>query len=225
MTEIENLTTNLPATNAFTTPIKDQLKIAIHKFRTNTSQFNLSITEPDIAESANQIAKDFLTAQTISIAGTVNTIKQLITQIDALRKSTINEQDIEILTKFINNLADIYGQSFEKLDTVTNGVQFNVYTDKNNANDANRLRFDEDTIELQQAILALISDIFDPYNALFEINDSGYETIAINFLNNHNTSFISLAEKNHLADAFNNPETKEFINTIIAHPDSIITIL
>ena len=122
-------------------------------------------------------------------------------------------------------MADIYGQSFEKLDTVTNGVQFNVYTDKNNINDANRLRFDEDTIELQQAILALISDIFDPYNALFEINDSGYETIAINFLNNHNTSFIRLAEKNNLANAFNNPETKEFINTIIAHPDSIITIL
>ena len=121
MTEIENLTANLPATNAFTTPIKDQLRIAIHKFRTNTSQFNLSITEPDIAESANQIAKDFLTAQTISITDTVNTIRQLITQIDTLRKNTINEQDIEILTKFINNLADIYGQSFEKLDTVTNG--------------------------------------------------------------------------------------------------------
>ena len=86
MTEIENLTANLPATNAFTTPIKDQLQMAIHKFRTNTSQFNLSITEPDIAESANQIAKDFLTVQTISIAGTVNTIKQLITQIDTLRK-------------------------------------------------------------------------------------------------------------------------------------------
>lgn len=102
MTEIENLTVNLPATNAFTTPIKDQLQIAIHKFRTNTNQFNLSITEPDIAESVNQIAKNFLTAQTISIAGTVNTIKQLITQIDTLRKSTTNEQDIEILTEFMN---------------------------------------------------------------------------------------------------------------------------
>lgn len=222
LSSIQEYNCQLPACNAFTAPVKQQLLQASRNFKTTSKALDLTKIDQTIALKINKEIKTFLTAQAISVADTIISLKSIIESINELADNTSSLEVQTHLEQFANSLSVIHSQMLDKISAIDDYIQFNVYTDKNNISNSTRLRFDEDSLDLKQAILALIPDIKNPIDNFISIND--YELPVLNMNNNHNT-FIETAQSAKLAKAFTNPETQEFVNTLIQHPQAIIAMI
>lgn len=222
LSAIQEYNCQLPACNAFTAPVKKQLLQASRNFKTTSKALDLTKIDQTIALKINKEIKTFLTTQAISVADTIISLKSIIESINELADNTLDLQVQIHLEQFANSLSVIHSQMLDKISAIDDYIQFNVYTDKNNISNSTRLRFDEDSLELKQAILALIPDIKNPIDNFVSIND--YELPVLNMNNNHNT-FIETAQSAKLTKAFTNPETQEFVNTLIQHPQAIIVMI
>lgn len=226
LSAIQEYNCQLPACNAFTAPVKEQLLQASRNFKMTSKELDLTKIDQTQALRINKDIKTFLTTQIISITDTVLSIKSIIESINKLADNTSDLQVQTHLEQFANQLSIIHSQMLDKISAIDDYIQFNVYTDKNNINNSisnsTKRRFDEDPLELKQAILALIPDIKNPINDFVLINDS--ELPALNIRNN-NKNFIETTQVAELIKAFTNPETREFVNTLIQHPQAIITMI
>lgn len=226
LSAIQEYNCQLPACNAFTAPVKEQLLQASRNFKMTSKELDLTKIDQTQALRINKDIKMFLTTQTISIADTITLLKSIIESINKLADNTSDLQVQTHLEQFANQLSIIHSQMLDKISAIDDYIQFNVYTDKNNINNSisnlTKRRFDEDPLELKQAILALIPDIKNPINDFVLINDS--ELPALNIHNNHR-NFIETAQVAELTKAFTNPETQEFVNTLIQHPQAIIVMI
>lgn len=226
LSAIQEYNCQLPACNAFTAPVKQQLLQASRNFKMTSRELDLTKIDQTQTLKINKDIKTFLTTQTISIADTITAFKSIIELINKLADNTSDLQVQTHLEQFANQLSIIHSQMLDKISAIDDYIQFNVYTDKNNINNSisnsTKLRFDEDPLELKQAILALIPDIKNPINNFVLINDS--ELPALNIHNNHR-NFIETAQVAELTKAFTNPETQEFVNTLIQHPQAIIVMI
>lgn len=226
LSAIQEYNCQLPAYNAFTTPVKRQLLQASRNFKMTSKALDLTEIDQTQALKINKDIKTFITTQTISIANTITLLKSIIESINKLADNTSDLQVQTHLEQFANQLSIIHSQMLDKISAIDDYIQFNVYTDKNNINNSisnsTKRRFDEDPLELKQAILALIPDIKNPINDFVLINDS--ELPALNIRNN-NKNFIETTQVAELIKAFTNPETREFVNTLIQHPQAIITMI
>lgn len=224
--EIQEYNCQLPAYNAFTISVKRQLLQASRNFKMTSKALDLTEINQTQALKINKDIKTFITTQTISIANTITLLKSIIESINKLADNTSDLQVQTHLEQFANQLSIIHSQMLDKISAIDDYIQFNVYTDKNNINNSisnsTKRRFDEDPLELKQAILALIPDIKNPINDFVLINDS--ELPALNIRNN-NKNFIETTQVAELIKAFTNPETREFVNTLIQHPQAIITMI
>lgn len=226
LSAIQEYNCQLPACNAFTTPVKQQLLQASRNFKMTSKASDLTKIDQTQALKINKDIKTFITTQTISIANTITLLKSIIESINKLADNTSDLQVQTHLEQFANQLSIIHSQMPDKISAIDDYIQFNVYTDKNHINNSisnsTKRRFDEDPLELKQAILALIPDIKNPINDFVLINDS--ELPALN-IHNNNKNFIETAQVAELTKAFTNPETQEFVNTLIQHPQAIITMI
>lgn len=226
LSAIQEYNCQLPAYNAFTAPVKQQLLQASRNFKMISKELDLTKIDQMQALKINKDIKTFLTTQTTSITNTTTAFKSIIELINKLADNTSDLQVQTHLEQFANQLSIIHSQMLDKISAIDDYIQFNVYTDKNNINNfinnSAKLRFDEDPPELKQAILALIPDIKNPINDFVLINDS--ELPALNIHNNHR-NFIETAQVAELTKAFTNPETQEFVNTLIQYPQAIIVMI
>lgn len=226
LSAIQEYNCQLPACNAFTAPVKEQLLKASRNFKMTSKELDLTKIDQTQALRINKDIKMFLTTQTISIADTITLLKSIIESINKLADNTSDLQVQTHLEQFANQLSIIHSQMLDKISAIDDYIQFNVYTDKNNINNSisnsTKRRFDEDPLELKQAILALIPDIKNPIDNFVLIDD--YELPVLNMNDNHK-HFIETAQSAKLAKAFTNPETQEFVNTLIQHPQAIITMI
>lgn len=226
LSAIQEYNYQLPACNAFTVPVKQQLLQASRNFKMTSKALDLTKIDQTKALRINKDIKIFLTTQTISIADTIILLKSIIESINKLADNTSDLQVQTHLEQFANQLSIIHSQMLDKISAIDDYIQFNVYTDKNNINNSisnsTKHRFDEDPLELKQAILALIPDIKNPIDNFVLIDD--YELPVLNMNDNHK-HFIETAQSAKLAKAFTNPETQEFVNTLIQHPQAIITMI
>lgn len=226
LSAIQEYNYQLPACNVFTAPVKRQLLQASRNFKITSKALDLTKIDQTQALKINKDIKTFLTTQTISIADTIISFKSIIESINKLADNTSDLQVQTHLEQFVNQLSIIHSQMLDKISAIDDYIQFNVYTDKNNINNSisnsTKRRFDEDPLELKQAILALIPDIKNPINDFVLINDS--ELPALNIHNNHK-KFIETTQVAELIKAFTNPETQDFVNTLIQHPQAIIAMI
>lgn len=226
LSTIQEYNCQLPACNAFTAPVKEQLLQTSRNFKMTSKELDLTKIDQTQALRINKDIKMFLTTQTISIADTITLLKSIIESINKLADNTSDLQVQTHLEQFTNQLSIIHSQILDKISAIDDYIQFNVYTDKNNINNSisnsTKRRFDEDPLELKQAILALIPDIKNPIDNFVLIDD--YELPVLNMNDNHK-HFIETAQSAKLAKAFTNPETQEFVNTLIQHPQAIITMI
>lgn len=224
--EIQEYNCQLPACNAFTIPVKRQLLQASRNFKMTSKELDLTEIDQTQALKINKDIKTFITTQTISIANTITLLKSIIESINKLADNTSDLQVQTHLEQFANQLSIIHSQMLDKISAIDDYIQFNVYTDKNNINNSisnsTKRRFDEDPLELKQAILALIPDIKNPIDNFVLIDD--YELPVLNMNDNHK-HFIETTQVAELIKAFTNPETREFVNTLIQHPQAIITMI
>lgn len=226
LSAIQEYNCQLPACNAFTAPVKRQLLQASRNFKMTSKASDLTKIDQTQALKINKDIKTFLTTQIISIADTITLLKSIIESINKLANNTSSLQVQTHLEQFANQLSIIHSQMLDKISAIDDYIQFNVYTDKNHINNSisnsTKRRFDEDPLELKQAILALIPDIKNPIDNFVLIDD--YELPVLNMNDNHK-HFIETAQSAKLAKAFTNPETQEFVNTLIQHPQAIITMI